>query len=483
MAVRDVPHRPPSDDAATHAVNGHADAQSPQEARYRPLPTGMHGLDPATVKRDQCERLQSALIELIAHKGYPAVRIVDLAKLAHVSPPTFYGLYSDKEDLLLNAYDEIAERTVRTVLKAYAESPKGQQLLRAMSAFAELAVVEPQPISLYVLGAFGAGSSMLERRTQTLKTFEDRIRQSRDGKPVRETVDFTVKFILGGIREVTTSRLRNGRESELPALAGELTSWAGFYPRRLPRELALTSAEPDPDDSEETDLQPSERARRAEGRLPSGRSDLPRQFIVKSQQERIVDATAAIVAEKGLAALTIPEIARRANVSYQTFYGIYPSKHDAFMGAQKVGMHQALRITVEAYDAHKDDWPRAVAASLSALINYLASEPAHAHLSVVDTFAASPETIEIRNASMDAFAAYLLQGQHLAPELRAVPSVTAEAVAGGVWQVLHHYIQSGRVQELPTVTPQLIYMALTPYVGTAEAVRASLAGDDQAAST
>ena len=73
-------------------------------------------------------------------------------------------------------------------------------------------------------------------------------------------------------------------------------------------------------------------------------------MVVKSQRERIVDATAAIVAEKGFAGLTIPEIASRANVSHETFYEMYPTKHDAFLGAQKVGLHQALRVTVEAYE-------------------------------------------------------------------------------------------------------------------------------------
>ncbi len=51
------------------------------------------------------------------------------------------------------------------------------------------------------------------------------------------------------------------------------------------------------------------------------------------------------VAAKGLAGLTIPEIARRANVSHQTFYEIYPTKHDAFLGALKVSMHQALLVS------------------------------------------------------------------------------------------------------------------------------------------
>jgi len=76
--------------------------------RYRRLPTGAHGIDPEEVKRDQRERLQNAIVELIAERGYQAVRILDLTKLARVSRPTFYSLYDDKEELFLAAYDEIA---------------------------------------------------------------------------------------------------------------------------------------------------------------------------------------------------------------------------------------------------------------------------------------------------------------------------------------------------------------------------------------
>jgi AcrR family transcriptional regulator len=216
----------------------------------------------------------------------------------------------------------------------------------------------------------------------------------------------------------------------------------------------------------------SERARRAQGRLPSGRSHIPREVITKSQRERIVDATAAIVAEKGLAKLTIPEIARRANVSHQTFYEMYASKHDAFLGAQKVGLHQALHVTIDAYDAHQDSWPLAVSAGLRALIEYLSTEPAHAHLSVVDTFAASPDALEIRTRALRAFAAYLRRGHELAP---AAPRVASEAIAGGIWQVLHHYIANDRIAELPALAPQIVYLALTPFLGAERAAETALA--------
>ena len=499
--------RNPSPKPAKQEQRGTSPNGSPsgpvERGRYRRLPTGAHGLDPEEVRRDQRQRLRTALIELIAERGYQAVRILDLTKLARVSRPTFYSLYADKEELFLAAYDEIAKRTAQTIMAAYkTQGSPGERLRTAMRAFADLAAAEPEAVSLMVLGAFGAGPKALERRNRTLKALEQSIsaarsefarertggarRGSGDGgsasarkrAATAANTDLTVKVILGGIREVTAARLRQGRARELPGLAEELATWAACYPVRIPAGLECPpSARKDGSGAQERAEiagragAPSERALRAEGRLPSGRHDLPRQFIVQNQRERIVDATASIVAEKGLASLTIPEIAKRANISHHTFYEMYPTKDDAFLGAQKIGMHQALLVTARAYDAHKDDWPRGVASGLHALLAYLASEPAHSHLILVDTFAASPEATEIRDRSLHAFAAYLQPGYDHAPQDRVVPAVAPEAIAGGVWQILNHYIEAERTSELPDVAPQLIYAALTPFLGPKDAAK------------
>jgi len=468
MAGRNLRQKPREAVGSSSSVRARATPPN-GGGRYRPLPTGSHGLHPEVVKSDQRERLQSAMIELIADKGYPGVRIVDLAKLAHVSQPTFYSLYTDKEDLFLSAYDAVAQRTAMTVMGAYQkDGSPDERMVAAMRAFAEQAAAEPEGTSLLVLGAFGAGAKALERRRRALDALERSIQASRDGTADPDSRDLTVTAILGGIREVTATRLREGRAGELYDLADELAAWAWCFPRRPPAGLDAPVATRGESAGAASAIR-SERARRAGGRLPSGRSDLPRQVIVKSQQERIVDATTAIVAEKGLAALTIPEIARRANVSHQTFYDIYPSKHDAFLGAQKVGFHQALGVAVAAYEAEQDDWPRAVAAGVRALLEYLASEPAHAHLTVVDTFAACPQAIEIRSAALRSFATYLAPGYELARAGTKAPAIAAEATVGGVWQVLHHYVENDCIAELPGAAGQLIYVALTPFLGPAEA--------------
>jgi AcrR family transcriptional regulator len=150
---------------------------------------------------------------------------------------------------------------------------------------------------------------------------------------------------------------------------------------------------------------------------------------------------------------------------------MYPSKHDAFLGALKVGMHQALLVVGQAYDTHKDDWPQGVAAGLRALLHYLASEPAHSHLILVDTFAASPEATATREESLHAFASYLQPGYQYAAKERLVPGIAPEAIAGGIWQVLHHYAGDERTGELPILAPQLIYAALTPFLGAKDAAK------------
>jgi AcrR family transcriptional regulator len=244
MAARNVSQTPPkADGAKPSTVSAGARQHKGRADRYRPLPTGTHGLDPELVKRDQRERLQKAMIELIGEKGYPGVRIVDLAKLAHVSQPTFYSLYADKEDLFLSAYDEVAEQAARVVIAAYAaDGSADERLVAAMRAFGELAAAEPDTTSLLVLGAFGAGGGALERRKRAVGALERSMYAGRDGAPTDEPTDLTVKFIIGGIREVAATRLRSGHADELPALAEELARWAACYRRRLPEDLEAAPA-------------------------------------------------------------------------------------------------------------------------------------------------------------------------------------------------------------------------------------------------
>ena len=78
------------------------------------------------------------------------------------------------------------------------------------SAFAELAAAEPEAMTLALLGAFGAGPRALERRNRTLQALEQMIQAGRSRAWTERPADLTVKFLIGGIREVSATRLRGG---------------------------------------------------------------------------------------------------------------------------------------------------------------------------------------------------------------------------------------------------------------------------------
>jgi len=94
---------------------------------------------------------------------------------------------------------------------------------------------------------------------------------------------------------------------------------------------------------------------------------------------------------------------------------------------------------------------------------------------VVDTFAASPEAIEIRDTALHAFAAYLGPGYELAGGDDHVPAIAAEAIAGGIWQILHNYVANDCLAGLPGAAAQITYMALTPFIGPERAAAAATA--------
>ena len=470
--------------------------------RYRGLAPRIHGLDADAVARHQRARLRAALIELVGQRGYPAVRVSDIIRLAHISRPTFYTLYGDKEACFLDAYAETSRRVTRSVVDAYRRARGVEGSVRAgMGAFLELAAAEPDTAAFLVYGGLGGGSRGRERYDRALLAL---IRRLRGGvaAPAAAADELTIKAVLGGVREVVSIRLRRDEAQQLPGLADELTAWALCYPPTVPPVLAgwvaaagelLRGRRPSADGQRQLSPSPGDdrlqnvheefmgaaaaspwrpdSPRERFARLPSGRHDLTREFIEYSQRERIMDAVADVVAEKGYTGLTVTEIARRANISHKTFYEHFPGKRDAFLAAGRIGGEWGFQAAVEAYAVQVGDWPRAVAAGLRAYLRFLAVEPGHARLGFVDIFTADPEALQLRDEIVAAFVAYLRPGFELVQADRLVPPIAADAIGGAIWELLQHHIQHEPIARVVLLAPQVTYIALTPFLGASRAAR------------
>jgi AcrR family transcriptional regulator len=208
--------------------------------------------------------------------------------------------------------------------------------------------------------------------------------------------------------------------------------------------------------------------------LPRGRHNLPREVVIRSQRERMIDGVIERVAAKGYSATTVADVIEQAAVSRKTFYEHFSDKEECFIAAYDEITHVLIGSVMESYEGH-EHWPERIAAGLETLLGMLASRPALARFCIVEILAAGPRALERRDAVLRHFTELVAPGGGEAPEGVTIPAITAQAIVGALYSLIYDEILHGRVRELPALTPDFVYIALAPYIGPRAAARAGAA--------
>lgn len=207
-------------------------------------------------------------------------------------------------------------------------------------------------------------------------------------------------------------------------------------------------------------------------RLPPGRHGLPREFVSRNQYERLIAGLAEAVSENGYAGTTIAHITRHAAVSRRTFYEHFNSKDECFVAAYDSVMTELRRRVGDAYD-QEEEWPQAVKAGIAAMLEFLASEPHLARLSMVEALVAGPVVVERYDAAIQSLVPFFQAGREgrSAEVLEGLSPTTEEALVGGMVSLISRRVFAGRSEELEDLLPDLVEFALTPYLGSGEAAK------------
>jgi AcrR family transcriptional regulator len=336
------------------------------------------------------------------------------------------------------------------------------------------ATESPSVQRLVLLEVAAVGPAGIARREQLISAYEGMLRENLGASPRPGLIpNPLLRAVVGGFLKVLYTRVQAGAQKQLHALIPDLVRWSfTYYP--LPERIdAIGELHPS---SPPTSLiggrapgtlspwTTSSRTRAANRRTPS----ISRSFLVHSQRERILDAVAQLCAEKGYANVTLDEIAERAAVSLQAFYEHFTDKEDAFLVAYEVGHSKGLALVERVHDA-APDWPAAVRDGITALLEFLASEPAFTQMALVDALIATPRTAERSSKGMVRYAELLAPGLEEARDGSQPPAVTIEAIAGGIFELCLAYTVQGHVGELTELAPWVIYFALAPFIGTEKA--------------
>jgi AcrR family transcriptional regulator len=199
--------------------------------------------------------------------------------------------------------------------------------------------------------------------------------------------------------------------------------------------------------------------------LPSGRHGLPAQFVASNQRERIVVAVAEVCSSAGYAAMSVEDVVVASGVSRRTFYDNFQDKEDAFLAAYDEVTSRLLLRVKTAYDANDGIVDRA-REGLRALLGFLAAEPAFADMCVVEALAAGPMVVEHRNANLRMLSDLIDETAAAAmPDATPPSPIIAQALVGGIFEVVYSRVLAGRHAELPGLLPGLIFTLLLPYAG------------------
>ena len=206
-------------------------------------------------------------------------------------------------------------------------------------------------------------------------------------------------------------------------------------------------------------------------RLPPGRHGLSRLFVAENQRERLLNGVVEVVAERGYNAATISSITAAAKISRRTFYEHFEGKEDCFLAAYEM-IETHVLDSMSAAPGAEGPWPDRVRARLSALLDVLSRDDAVSRCFLVEPLAAGGEPAARYREAMQLLAATLRPEP---PPSGLDMEVRDQALVGGIATLIVRRLNTGGAARLPQLLPDLVELALAPWLGREEAKRLAAA--------
>jgi hypothetical protein len=124
---------------------------------------------------------------------------------------------------------------------------------------------------------------------------------------------------------------------------------------------------------------------------------------------------------------------------------------------------QAFAAAADAYTGVGGNWELAIQSAIASLFAFLAARPDQTNACIVDDCGAGPDALARRDRTIDRFVELLRPGF----EAAAVPPppVVAEAIGGGIYEVVRSHVLERRLADLPGAAPDAMIVALSPFTG------------------
>jgi AcrR family transcriptional regulator len=198
--------------------------------------------------------------------------------------------------------------------------------------------------------------------------------------------------------------------------------------------------------------------------------------LEETQRTKILEATAALVAERGVAALTQGHIIARAHVPRRVYRECFDGREECLVAAFDLGVERAAQRIVPAYAA-QSRWRDAIRAGLAELLRFIDEEPTLGRLCIVHSLSGGPALLRRRAEVQLVLREVVDRGRaEGAAGRNEPPPVVAEGVVGAVLTVIQTRLleqDSGAPDERPAIElfGSLMSLIALPYLGAGAARR------------
>jgi hypothetical protein len=125
-----------------------------------------------------------------------------------------------------------------------------------------------------------------------------------------------------------------------------------------------------------------------------------------------------------------------------------------------------LRATVLAACEREEEWPAKLAAGVYAALDFAVADPPAARALTID--GRVKDEGDVYRRMIAGFAEQLAE---LAPDDERLPATNDQATVGSIASIVADHVRSERLDRLGTIAPELVHLALLPYLGFDEAKR------------
>jgi AcrR family transcriptional regulator len=183
-----------------------------------------------------------------------------------------------------------------------------------------------------------------------------------------------------------------------------------------------------------------------------------------------MDAMLDLTLEQGYEAVSVEQVVERAGASRKDFDVIYASKEGCAVAILEELARDSLQTVREAYDRHAQ-WPDSLRAAAYAIARWIVENPKWVRFGMVEMAWASELTKAIRDDFFRHYSRLVDGGRAVAKNPESVPAFTAEGTIGSITEMIARRLQRGQADDPYEFIPELMYLAVLPYLGEAAARR------------